>query len=267
MDWKPFLITILASFLVGGCSEMAGDQPAEELSGQTLSHVPATREVRQDMDKASRNAGGTSRLPGAKPMQRAESWQERLSSLDHDERRYLESVNARYFGLLEFGSAEEQQSQVENGYPTPEEWLAARRMAESELKHLARNGNPKGAIFYVDRELDRLAQARARVAETGSPKGDLDPSVARPRAEADVFSTMLMKRTGSPFSVYLHAAAYRGTRYEREAMAAAILVAAALGDARAVELAEQIDREGPVDFSLVVLMQKAMWTDVLSARR
>lgn len=260
MDRKPVLSVVLGGLLLSACTS-ATQAPGESTARPTPRRPPAAAQT------DPRHLPLASRLPGAEATRRAASWKERLSSLSYEERRYLESVNARYFGNLAFTSEEEQRWQLASGYPTPEEWLAARQMAEPELHVLALSRDPKGMLFYVDRELGRLAQARQRIAETGSPQGDLDPAIMQPQVEAESFATQALHVTGSPFAAYQVASVYRGTRYEREAMAAAILVAGALGDPRARQLAEKIQAEGPIDFPLLMTMQTMMWNALHRQRR
>ena len=80
------------------------------------------------------------RLPTVETVKLADSWGERLSSLSGTERARLESLNARYYGVLEFDSAEEQQQLIDAGVPASR----IRAVGHGADEPVADNGTAEG---------------------------------------------------------------------------------------------------------------------------
>ncbi len=75
---------------------------------------------------------------------------------------YLSDVSDRYFGTMEFLDETEQRKLVEQGFPMPEEWLAARNLPIEDLERLVEQGNVKAKMFYIDRITQEIAPMRSR---------------------------------------------------------------------------------------------------------
>jgi len=207
------------------------------------------------------------RLPSVPSVKAAPSWTDRLATMTADERKQLESLNAKYYGMLEFDSAEEQKALVAAGVPMPEEWLAASRLSDAELARLANARSAKGSLFFADRQLDRFVEAKQRLEGTGVDS-DFDSAVINSRAQSMVFASQALAITRSPFAAYLYGRIGERTFGEQEYTAAAIAVAMALGDDRARGLARQFEEQRkwghapPLSYQGTSAIESMMWREV-----
>ncbi len=148
----------------------------------------------------------------------------------------MRGLNDRYAGALAFDSTEEQQKLVQQGFPMPEEWLAAQRMPDAELEALANEGNIKAQMINIDRVSSQIGAVRAtgRGLTTSQP----DMALFNRVTAANTTVLELMRRTKSPFAAYLdgqiNSAMSQGN--PAESMASAIMLAGDLGDRRADSL-------------------------------
>ncbi|MFT4180145.1 MAG: hypothetical protein QM612_11930 [Thermomonas sp.] len=165
-------------------------------------------------------------------VQSASSWQERINQLPLEERQYLEAKNTEYFNALEFGSVADQRKLIEQGFPMPEEWVAAQALSEGELKYLAQQGNIKAQMFYVDRVIGDVAPV---LKERGFDNTDEDRELYAKFNEASAMSSIMLKKTRSPFVAYQNGLLLSvGTIGHSPAVAAgSFQVAKELGDTRA----------------------------------
>ena len=81
--------------------------------------------------------------------------------LPQQEQAILRDIDARYYGANKFTAAAEQRELANQGFPMPEEWLAASRLADEELEQMANAGNIKAGMFYSDRLGSRLMEMQA----------------------------------------------------------------------------------------------------------
>ena len=96
-------------------------------------------------------------LPSLASVERSTSWDERIAKLPKAEQDFLISKNSQYLDVLRFSTPEDQLRLVDQGFPMPEEWAKARSLPEVELERLARQGNFKAQMFYIDRVIDQVA--------------------------------------------------------------------------------------------------------------
>lgn len=171
-------------------------------------------------------------LPGLSTVARASSWEARIAKYPAHEQDYLRGKNDMYFGALRFGSLEEQETLVGQGFPMPEEWLAARSIPDGELERLAGQGNRKAQMFLVDRVIDEIGPV---LKERGFGDSPQDRDMFRRFTSVSATATMLLQGTCSPFVAYQNGVLLSsGTRGHDPAVAAgSFLVAKDLGDARA----------------------------------
>ncbi|MBB1087711.1 hypothetical protein H4F99_04330 [Lysobacter sp. SG-8] len=160
-----------------------------------------------------------------------------MSQLPKSEEAWLRELNDQYADALAFGSPEEQQRLISQGFPMPEEWIAAKSMSTMELEALANTGNSKAKMFYVDRVSDEIGSIRqsGQGLDTSSSE---DMALLSRVAAANTMVLQLMKSTRSPFAAYLDGRINTAmTQYgPPESMASAILLAGDLGDVRASDL-------------------------------
>ena len=183
---------------------------------------------------------GPWRFPEAPRIEAARSWEERLAKFSPSQQVYLRGLNDRYLGVLAFDSPDEQERLIRQGFPMPEEWLAAQDLLDSELEALAKEGNFKAQMLQID----RVGQQVGAVLDA---RGGLDTERPEHRemlvrlAEAKFMNLEMLRATGSPFAAYQ----YGQTRYAMtparppEYLASSLLLAGDLGDKRAVQFQQQ----------------------------
>lgn len=186
------------------------------------------------------------RFPKAPRIEAAGSWEERLARLPTSQQTYLRELNDRYLGVLAFDSPEEQQRLIKQGFPMPEEWLAAQRLLDSELETLAETGNLKAQMFQVD----RVGQQVGGVLDA---RGGLDATLPehqemlRRMAAAKVMNDGMLRSTKSPFAAYQYGQARYAMTIGRppEYLALGLLLAGDLGDQRAYQFQQQFSKTHP----------------------
>lgn len=162
----------------------------------------------------------------------ANSYQELLARYNHDERVLIESFYAEYGGAatalgtprfhhaFDFHTQQQFTWLVANGYPTPDDVLAADRMTDGELAEAARSGNFKANVFY-------LARLQAQSSElTNSSMDDVLRSGA-----SEVGIAMQVFRSGSPFGAIAYSR-WADSANHPELAAASLSFARQLGDSR-----------------------------------
>lgn len=172
------------------------------------------------------------RFPGIASVEVAVSWNERVAKLSIADRNYLAEISARYFGSIEFSDEAEQHRLIEQGFPMPEEWLAARDMPDRELERLARAGNLKAQMFQVDRVSEHLGPV---LAERGLKNTPQDKELFRQFVETSRMAEELLSSTHSPFAAYLNGRIFSAGSQGNppEPIAGAFQLAKDLGDQRA----------------------------------
>jgi len=173
----------------------------------------------------------------------APSWRARIARLGVTDQAYLAGVSERYLGSVEFHDEAEQRHLVEQGFPMPEEWLAARDMPDSELESLAGAGNIKAQMFLVDRVSERLAPIQAS-RQPGVSPAISETEIIREFARSTNMAGRLLGRTDSPFAAYLYGRAMSAGTWggPPEPMAAALTLARDRGDTRAGMYLEAFSR-------------------------
>lgn len=256
------LLAVIALASVVACHSDKQSTTQAELPRPTVSSVKP--EVHRSGELALPDR---MRLPSVRYVKAARSWNDRLATLTSSERSRLESLNARYYGLLEFDSAEEQKAMIDAGVPMPEEWLAASSMSDEELATLANARSPKGSMLFADRQLDRFVEAKQRLAEAGI-ETDFDSDVINSRAQALVYAGQALALTRRPFAAYMYGSIGESLFGEPEYKAAALSVALALGDLQASDYVHEymayrkLVQAPPLNFGSVASIEAVMWLHV-----
>jgi hypothetical protein len=184
-----------------------------------------------------------SRLPGVAAVDMSGSWAERVSKLSSEDREYVQDANRRYFGSLRYSSTEELQKLISLGFPTVEDWLAAKRMHDVELAKLAESGNSKAKLLYADRLASRL-ESVPRGADRSEKQPEADRRMASAASAATAAADDALAASRSPFAAYV-VGYQRSTIYgSPEPMVAAMFMARSLGDQRAGNLLAQAGVSG-----------------------
>lgn len=174
----------------------------------------------------------TMRYPGQTSLEAAASWEARLAKLPERDRAYLETVNGRYYGALAFASEQEQRELTAQGFPMPEEWLAARDTPDAELERQAIAGYQKARMFHIDRVSERVAPVLTVRGFENTPG---DQELFRQFVDATAMVANLLHDTRSPFAAYLAGRIVSSGTLggQPEAIAASFQLARELGDPRA----------------------------------
>jgi hypothetical protein len=178
------------------------------------------------------------RFPGVDSVASAESFDELIDRYSGEERDLL----LNYYGALDdaatvFSSREELVWLVANGFPMPEDVIAAASMSEEALRDLAAAGNAKATFFLIERIADQLGEelAAGRTVREWQPHADGTP------AHLDKLDDLLelsdrAAASGSAFAGYLleRVASVRGARWDDgDFRFAALNWARTMGDGRA----------------------------------
>ncbi len=172
------------------------------------------------------------RFRGLANVESAPSWKVRLLQLPAADQSFLGTINERYFGSLGFADEAEQRRLVEQGFPMPEEWMAAREVPDEELERLAKQGEIKAQMFQIDRVSERLAPVLGARGLQNTPE---DKELFRQFVETTSMAEQLLRKTKSPFVAYLTGRMFSaGTLGNQpEPIAGAFELAKDLGDGRA----------------------------------
>lgn len=187
------------------------------------------------------------RFPGVTGIVPAASWDSRVATFSTEDQAYLHDVGERYFGVLAFQSEEEQREMVRQGFPMPEEWLAARDLPDAELERLAAEGGSKAKMMHIDRVASRIAPilGAGRGLDVGG--SEADRALFHRYVAATDMARDLLHATGSPYAAYLYGyLSSAGTQWNpREPIAGAFLLAHDLGHRRANELRDAFVQQSP----------------------
>ena len=264
MSRHALAILMGAVVLIGGCKDAA--QPMEHvLDTTTIAPRPDGGDAAGGsplLDEASGGAISDAghipiprrwQLPTLSEVESADSWGNRLAELPASDQEWLRLLNDRYGGSLAFASPEEQQWLIQQGFPMPEEWLAGRRLHETELEQLAERGNLKAQMLFIDSVISEIGPVRA--SGSGLDNSQEDRKLLSRFARATSMVTLMMESTQSPFTAYLEGAVLSaGAQYNPpEYVASGIMLARDLGDRRAEELRQAYQRSHPgMDSNLVL---------------
>jgi hypothetical protein len=221
-------------FAMAGCAESSRQRAAtdREVQGSERRQADAPGPIKVRKVKAAIGRPAAE-LPGMIPIPpalrfgnvgviaEARSYQNELKALPKDEARYLWSVYARYGTALWYGSPDSQRKMVARGMPMPEEWLAARRMSDAELKALAEAGNYKATMFVADRAVtEYLRRKDSDSARWGQREmADHLAYLNAARAVEDA-----VRRWKLPFAIYMLARMDSAGSTNCEAVVAAMMV-------------------------------------------
>jgi hypothetical protein len=237
-----FLIA-LASFWIGR-NQSVSSIPAAGVP--TLTEPSKAHAKMSGPNNAVRSATGKAEIPAQYRLQGisegavADSFDEWMKSFPAD-REALSKFSEEHFGVYKINSPQQIAWMAANGFPMPEDVIAAQSISNDELRNLAEKGNSKAALILYGRDIDELkTKLEAAIERTGSAKEfwQHDPDAAFFRDQRDRDNALIAK-TNSPYKGYVLA---RAAVLENDPIAASakvaagLLVAAYLGDSRAINL-------------------------------
>lgn len=173
-----------------------------------------------------------------------------LSSYTPQQRSLIEAYYGRYGGgmggadayavrgVFSFRNKEQLAWLVSQGYPMPDEIIAATKSSDEDLRRLAREGNLKAGAFY----LERVSAAQERMISEGR-LNPLDRIRGQELAETAEIEAKVLA-SGSPFGGYV--LAQRGMDANRGSQVlAGYAFASDLGDTRASDFVMAYSRAHP----------------------
>lgn len=259
------LILLVAFVGLAGCQGPATDAEASVDASASAPSATIPTDDRTAIGNVPGARAGVVRIPAqfrfteAVSEIRAGSWNALLRTLVQDDSDYLKSKNDAYFGAFDYSSEEEFEKLVELGFPTPAEWLNARRMNDQELTALADTGNAKAMAFLLDRLLDKASpdlhlRGRDDAAFAASPgyRHLLSASELAPKVKA-VYQ--------GPFAAYQLGYAYSMMSFPQtyEPAVAGMFVALDRGDTRAVDFLQNYQAAHPdLDIAVVLAIYRSL---------
>lgn len=141
-------------------------------------------------------------LPGIGQVRSASSFQEWLAQYPSYQQAKISAFNRSHFGVYRVNSREQVAWMAANGYPMPEDVVAAEGLSDLDLFKLAGQGNDKAAFLLAERENDRLAAYLSK----GGKRSDFYDGVEGVRGfEEELKIERLVERSNSPYKGYLQA--------------------------------------------------------------
>ncbi len=181
-----------------------------------------------------RTARALGTLAGRGHAARAPDFEELLTAYDSVSAAMLEEFNARYTGAIAFRDEAEFGWMEEQGFPLPEEILAAADMPLADLRTLADSGDPKAQFLYLDRTLQAVRELRQSYLRSGiSPDGLKDIPEYGDALIRAAYAKSFLTESDSPFAGYLMAEFSRAAFGNPYGYMAGLLHASHLGDPRA----------------------------------
>ncbi|MFA5684841.1 MAG: hypothetical protein WCZ65_09020 [Lysobacteraceae bacterium] len=188
-------------------TSIALNEPEDDTSADTQDAVATTPTVNNRQPPAERLAlpHDYALFPGLSvPV--ASSWEELLAGLSPEEREVAQAFADLYPEAYQFRTREQLEWMVANGYPMPEEIIAARQMPLEDLVNRAMSGNVKAGMLARDRLLDELlAEARDESVPFNENRRYIEKDAAMRRIKY-----VESQRNCSPFTMYIAARHFEG---------------------------------------------------------
>lgn len=179
-------------------------------------------------------------LPGVARVHTAANFDEWIEQYPAADRARIKAFDTRYNGVYEIASPQQIAWMAQNGYPMPEDLIAAQGIDDQTLRDLADHGNDKAGFLYHDRYLDRLGNRHVNQLDLSNP----DDQVLARALDADQFL-----ESASAFKGYVEAAdafTYADPVVQKARLIAGLTRASEFGDFRAVQVLSQYVDQGMV---------------------
>ena len=132
----------------------------------------------------------------------APNFQEWLAQFPLDQQAQITAFNKAHFGVYRVNSREQVAWMAANGYPMPEDIVAAEGLADRDLLKLASRGNDKAAFLLAERQNKKLV---AFLAEGGRRSDYFNGVEGRNRLDEQATIDRLVKQSNSPYKGYIQA--------------------------------------------------------------
>ena len=169
-------------------------------------------------------------LPGvARVHSTAANFDDWLKQYPAVDRERIKAFDTRYNGVYEIASPQQIAWMAQNGYPMPEDLIAAEGIDDATLRNLADHGNDKAGFLLHQRDVDRLDGPMSKL-DISTPEG-----MALAQAIGEDYN--LLSAPPSPFKGYVEAAdsfrVYDDPMVQKSRLISGLLRASDLGDSRA----------------------------------
>lgn len=209
-------------------------------------------------------------LPGVAGAQSGSSFREWIAKYPPDQQAKITAFGKKHFGVYSVNSPRQVAWMAANGYPMPEDVIAADSLSDTQLRELAERGNDKAGFLLRERNIDTIVAKLAYYRAQGKTDTDFwsgDPT-ARQLSDDDSTTTRLLQQSRSPFKGYMQAldALRRDEQLGKDAaIIAGLAWAGSLGDFRATQFVMAYAADDPVRQAMAT-MAAAMDINALNDR-
>lgn len=220
-------------------------RPADQMAANNagVKHAQSTPLAPTNIPHSTISADGTAAVPArfqvanVSRVRTAPSFEEWIAQFPPDQRTRIVAFNKAHLGVYRVNSREQVAWMAENGYPMPEDIVAADRLADRDLLQLANQGNDKAAFLLAERQNDELV---AFLAKGGTRSAYFDGAEGRNKLDEKTTIDRLVRQSNSPYKGYVQVSEAISGLYAGEGqdvadahVIAGLIWAEQLGDTRA----------------------------------
>ncbi|MDN5924364.1 MAG: hypothetical protein L0H70_05130 [Xanthomonadales bacterium] len=211
-------------------------------------------------------------LPGVDRVRTGKSFADWKAQFPADTQKLMVQFNKDYFGVYRVNTPEQVAWMAAQGYPMPEDLVAAQGMSDQDLLDLAGKGNLKAAFILRMRDTQAALEGVSRFRAAGKTNTDFwgDDPLGHELLMHDAAIGPMVKHSGSAFKAFLQAADAAINVTDPTALSARIIssltFANSLGDTRAYKLVESYAKGNPIREAIAsgALGEQVLYIDLLS---
>ena len=254
---------LLGIVLSGGRVFRVPDVVSQSKSGDEKPSVQKLPHSRTPIPIAAVASDGTVsipikyQLPGVKAVRAtAHNSKEWLSSFTGDEEK-LNAFSKKHYGVYSINSPEQIVWMAQNGYPMPEDVIAAEGISSESLRALALAGNEKATYLLRERDIDALKETFDTYAMMGKDRSSFwqsDPA-ATALSQDEALNSKVMQTSDSPYKGYVLAQESLLASDPVEAAAKVVgglLWSQSLGDLRVDQYLQTFSSTDPINASVLM---------------
>ncbi|MEO9079058.1 MAG: hypothetical protein ABI268_07060 [Rhodanobacter sp.] len=199
-----FAVTYLWRYLE---RNRGGEMPVDKLvvNHASVTHAQSASLAPAVVYRSTVSADGTAAVPvrfqlaGVGRVRTAPSFQEWLAQFPLYQQAQISAFNDAHFGVYRVNSREQVAWMAANGYPMPEDVVAAERISDMTLLKLADQGNDKAAFLLAERQNKKLVTF---LAGGGERRAYYDGMEGRSRLDEQTTIDRLLEQSNSPYKGY-----------------------------------------------------------------
>jgi hypothetical protein len=122
-----------------------------------------------------------------------------------DQQQRILDFDEKHFGVYRVNSPEQVAWMAQNGYPLPEDVIAAEGLTDDDLRELARRGNDKAGFMLRERNIEKTRQKVDAYVAQGRTQADFwtgDPD-AQQLAHDDRLTRQIIDQSNSPYKGFV----------------------------------------------------------------